>query len=137
MAEGPWFLQKLASDVVMEGAFLNGSRRGPEAVTELVEAVIGVLRGYSPVFEIEAGDRRVQEYTATVDGQPVKGVATFRLTEDGLVDEFVINHRPLSAALTVSRLVGEALGQQDDEFYRPTGQTYDDLITFHLEQGNN
>jgi hypothetical protein len=106
-------------------------------VTQLVEAVIGVLHGYAPVFEIEAGDRRVQEYTATVDGQPVKGVATFRLTEDGLVDEFVVNHRPLSAALTISRLVGEALGQQDDEFYRPTGQTYDDLVTFSFNQGDN
>jgi hypothetical protein len=137
MVDGPWFLQKLASDVVMEGAFLNGSRRGPGPVTELVKAVIEVLRDYAPVYEIETGDRRVQEYTATVDGQPVKGVATFHLTEDGLVDEFVVNHRPLSATLTLSRLVGDALGHQHDEFYRPTGQSYDELVAYAAKQGNN
>ncbi|MEV6416420.1 hypothetical protein [Kribbella sp. NPDC051718] len=41
-----------------------------------------------------------------------------------------------AAALTISGLVGEALGQQDNEFYRPTGQTYDDLLAFTRKQGD-
>jgi hypothetical protein len=44
----------------------------------------------------------------------------------------VVDHRPLPAALTVSRLIGEArAGERDpDAFYRPAGQTYDDPVGY-------
>ena len=44
--------------------------------------------------------------------------------------------QPLSAALTVSRLLSEALGadrdrdRDRDEFYHPDGQTHEDLIKY-------
>jgi hypothetical protein len=132
MAQDPWFLNNLAPDVVLAGSVMNGSLRGAEAVRAQIRAVIGLYRNFTPVYEGELEDRRVSEYTAVVDGRPLTGVGTFHLNEKGQVDEIVVNHRPLSAALTVSRLLGEALAAEGecDEFYHPDGQSYSDLIGF-------
>ncbi|GAA3567008.1 hypothetical protein [Kribbella ginsengisoli] len=135
----PWFLQNLATDVVLEGVVMNGSVRGPERVTEQIRTVVGLYRDYTLLWSADLDDRRVQEYTAVVDGRPVTGVGTFHLNPEGQVDHIVVNHRPLSAALTVSRLLGESpLGQHRDpnEFYRPTGQSYEDLVAYAATHGS-
>jgi hypothetical protein len=136
----PWFLEILAPDVVLEGVVMNGPLRGAEAVTEQIRTVVGLYTGYTPVYEFEAEGRRVTEYTATVDGRPVSGTGIVHVNDEGRVDHILVNHRPLSAALTVSRLLGEsAMGQKRDadEFYRTNGQTYDDLLAFTRKQGDS
>ncbi|MEV0039789.1 hypothetical protein [Streptomyces sp. NPDC050804] len=139
MSQDPWFLRDLAPDVVLAGSVMNGSLRGAEAVRAQIRAVLGLYREFTPVWEGEFGDRRMNEYTAVVDGRPVTGVGVFHINDQGQVDEIVVNHRPLSAALTVSRLLGEALagdpGRDRDEFYRPDGQTYEDLIRYAETHG--
>jgi hypothetical protein len=132
MSEDPWFLRNLAPDVVLAGAVMNGSLRGAEAVTAQIRTVVSLYKDYKLVYTGEFDDRRVQEYTAVVDGRPLNGVGTFHINGQGQVDEIVVNHRPLSAALTVSRLLGEKLGdgRERDEFYHPDAQTYDDLLAY-------
>ncbi|MEU0093551.1 hypothetical protein [Kribbella sp. NPDC006257] len=47
---------------------------------------------------------------------------------------------PLSAALTISRLLGEsAIGRHrdPDEFYRPSEQSYEDLLAYADKQGDS
>lgn len=97
-----------------------------------IRVVVGLYRDYTTVYELEQGNRRVNEYTAVVEGRKLTGVGTFHLNDRGQVDEIVVNHRPLSAALTVSRLLGEALdpGRDRHEFYHPDGQTHEDLIKY-------
>jgi hypothetical protein len=106
-------------------------------VREQIRTVIGLYRDFTPVYEGEFGDRRVMEYTALVEGRPLTGVGTFHLNDRGEVDEVVVNHRPLSAALTVSRLLGRSLpGDRDrDEFYRPQDQTYEEMLAFSDKHG--
>jgi hypothetical protein len=132
MPDDPWFLRNLAPDVVLAASAMNGSLRGAEAVRAQIRTVIGFYRDFTPVYEGEFGDRRVNEYTAVVEGRPLTGIGTFHINEHGQVDEIVVNHRPLSAALTVSRLLGESLtGDRDrDEFYHPDGQTHEDLLKY-------
>jgi len=135
MPNDPWFLKNLAPDAVLAGAVMNGSLRGADAVRAQIRTVITFYRDFTTVYEGEFGDRRVIEYTALVEGRPLTGVGTFHLNDKGQVDQVVINHRPLSAALTVSRLLGEAVsgqpGRDRDEFYRPVdGQTHEDLIEY-------
>jgi hypothetical protein len=130
MSDDPWFLRNLAPDVVLAGAVMNGSLRGADAVRAQIRTVISFYRDFTTVYEGEFGDRRVSEYTAVVEGRPLTGVGTFHLNAKGQVDEIVVNHRPLSAALTVSRLLGEAVAadRDPDEFYR--GQTHEDLVKY-------
>ncbi|HEX4360577.1 MAG TPA: hypothetical protein VH141_23800 [Pseudonocardia sp.] len=132
MSHDPWFLRNLAPDVVLAGSVMNGSLRGAEAVAAQIRAVIGLYRDFASVYELELGNRRVNEYTAVVEGRKLTGVGTFHLNDRGQVDEIVVNHRPPSGALTVSRLLGEALGTERDrdEFYHPDGQTHEDLIKY-------
>ncbi|GLY43409.1 hypothetical protein Amsp01_094320 [Amycolatopsis sp. NBRC 101858] len=130
MPDDPWFLRDLAPDVLLAGSIMNGSLRGADAVAEQIRTVIGFYRDYTPRYRLEVGDRTVQEYTATVDGRPITGVGTFHVNEAGQVDEIVVNHRPLSALLTLSRLLGEsAIGERArDEFFHADGQTHQDLL---------
>ncbi|MET9482745.1 hypothetical protein [Streptomyces sp. NPDC006638] len=68
-----------------------------------------------------------------VGGRPIKATATMRRNAEGKIDAVVVNHRPLSAALTFSRLIAESpIGAQShpDRFYRPEGQTYQDLLDY-------
>jgi len=111
---------------------MNGSLRGAEAVAAQIRTVVGFYRDFKSVYFGEFGDRRVNEYTAVVEGRPLTGVGTFHLNAQGQVDEIVVNHRPLSAALTVSRLLGESpSGQRHrDEFYHPDGQSHEDLLEY-------
>jgi hypothetical protein len=128
----PWFLSKLAPDVLLAGTIMNTSVRGPEAVTAQVRAVVGHFSDYTPVYEFEHDGRRVTEYTAVVDERPISGTGIVHVNAEGVVDEIVINHRPLSAALTLSRLVAETLGEarEHDEFFHPEGQSYNDLVKY-------
>ena len=132
MSNDPWFLRNLAPDVVLAGAVMNGSLRGADAVRDQIRTVIGFYRDFTPVWSGEFGDRRVDEYTAVVEGRKVTGVGTFHLNERGQVDEIVVNHRPLWAVLTVSRLLGESeIGRRHrDEFFHTEGQGHDDLLRY-------
>lgn len=136
----PWFLENLAPDVTLSGVVMNGTVHGPERVRDQVRTVGSFYRDFTTVYELRLGDRAVHEYTATVEGRPVTGVGTFHLNDQGQVDEIVVNHRPLSAALTVSRLLGESpIGavRDPDEFYRSAGQTYEDLLAYADKQGDS
>jgi hypothetical protein len=135
MSEDPWFLKVLDPDVVLAAAVMNSSLRGAEAVAAQVRTVVSFYRDFKVVYSGEFGDRRINEYTAVVAGRPLTGIGTFHLNEKGLVDEIVINHRPLSAALTVSRLLGESESVQRhrDEFFHPDGQTHEDLLRYSDE----
>ncbi len=128
----PWFLENLAPDVTLSGVVMNAVVHGPERVREQVRTVGSFYQDYKLVYELRLDDRAVHEYTAMVEGRPVTGVGTVHLNAEGQVDEIVVNHRPLSAALTVSRLLGEsAIGQRNrDEFFHPEAQTYEDLLAY-------
>ncbi|MEA5363560.1 hypothetical protein VA596_28790 [Amycolatopsis sp., V23-08] len=130
MPDDPWFLRDLAPDVLLAGSIMNGSLRGADAVTRQIRTVVGFYRDFTPRYRHDVGDRTVLEYTATVDGRPITGVGTFHRNEAGQVDEIVVNHRPLSALLTLSRLVGESMGRDRDEFFHGEPQTHDDLVRY-------
>jgi hypothetical protein len=137
MSSDPWFLQNLAPDVLLEGVVMNGRLRGADAVRAQVRTVIGFYSDFTPVWEGEFGDRRVSEYSALVEGRRVTGIGTVHVNDLGQVDHIVVDHRPLSAALTVSRLLGETLGaeRERDEFFHVEGQTYGDLVAYAEKHG--
>jgi hypothetical protein len=139
MATEPWFFDKLAPNVRLAGTIINDTLHGPDAVKAQISAVVANYTDMTFKYQHDFADRRVEEYTATVAGRPISGLGSFHYDEHGLIDEIVVNHRPLAAALTLSRLVGETeLGKAaPNRFYRLDGQSYADLTAYadaHAEQ---
>ena len=99
----PEWLGKLADDVTLEAAVMNGVAVGPEAV----RAILGFARTLYDYQEFNVIGRYgendfVEDYVATVRGQaPIGSVVVIRYNQAGQVTNIVINHRPLSSVLLV------------------------------------
>ena len=97
----PEWLGKLADDVTLEAAVMNGVAVGPEAV----RAILGFARTLYDYQEFNVIGRYgendfVEDYVATVRGQaPIGSVVVIRYNQAGQVTNIVINHRPLSSVL--------------------------------------
>ncbi len=130
---GGSFLDNLAANATLECAVMNGTVHGRDAVIAQIKVVGAFYRDRQFTYSFDFEDHHVEEYTATVAGRPITATATMHYNDAGEIDQVVVNHRPLSAALTFSRLISEsAIGEQTDpdRFYRPSGQTYDDLLRY-------
>ncbi|QYN18153.1 hypothetical protein [Amycolatopsis sp. DSM 110486] len=119
----PWFFSRLLPGVRLAGTILDGVLRGPEAVKAQVRAVGACYSGMTVRWHLDAGDRQAEEYAAQVRGHTIFGTGTFHFDERGEIDEIVVNHRPLGAALVLAGLVGgdvapglavSGLGASDD-----------------------
>ena len=104
----PWWLDNLADDVTGEGAFMEGAALGAEAVRSIVTAARGIYEGQQFSFAGNYGDDGFLElYTTHVRGKPTSVVVTITRNAAGQADHVVVNHRPRSSVLLLSRLMGE------------------------------
>ncbi|MEU4197976.1 hypothetical protein AB0E69_39195 [Kribbella sp. NPDC026611] len=104
----PEWLGKLADDVTLEAAVMNGIATGPEAV----RAILGFARTLYDYQEFNVLGRYgesdfVEDYVATVHGEPIGSVVVIRYNDAGLVENIVINHRPLRSVLLWSEIMAE------------------------------
>ena len=104
----PEWLDNLADDVTLEGLVLNGVVTGAEAVRTLL-AYARTLYDYQEFnFAGPYGDNGfIEDYTTQVHGEPVGVVVTVTRNAAGQAQHLVVNHRPRSSMLLVSRLLGE------------------------------
>jgi hypothetical protein len=79
------------------------------------EATLGVIRAISSVFEdfeytdeLESGDTTALMFRARVGDKSVQGIDYLRHGQDGLIEEFTVMLRPLSAIVAV----GERMAPQ-------------------------
>lgn len=118
----PWFFDKLAQDVRLSGTIINDTLHGVDAVKAQIRAVVGHYANMTYAFQRRFDDLLVEQYTATVAGRQLTGIGSFHFDENGQIDEILINHAPLAAALTLSRLVGESeLGAATPERFYHVG----------------
>src|SRR5829696_3248497 len=73
------------------------------------DATIGVITAISSVFEdfeytdeLESGDTTALMFRARVGDRSVQGIDYLRHREDGLIEEFTVMLRPLSAIMAVA-----------------------------------
>ena len=73
------------------------------------ESTIGVLTAITSVFEdfeytdeLESGDTTALMFRARVGDRSVQGIDYLRHREDGLIEEFTVMLRPLSAIMAVA-----------------------------------
>jgi hypothetical protein len=126
------FTDNLAEDVTLEGPVMNGVLKGRGVVLAQLAVVSQFYSDRVDSFSFDHGEYHVEEYAAVVAGRPIKATATMHRNAEGKIDAVVVSHRPLSAALTFSRLIAESTigAAEPDRFYRPEGQTYADLIAY-------
>jgi SnoaL-like domain len=102
----------LADDVVFTSPVAFTPYPGKATTAAILRAVLRVFEDFHYVREITDVDGRDSAliFQAVVSGKQVNGCDFLHVNEEGLIDDFTVMVRPLSAAVAVS----EAMGAQFD-----------------------
>jgi hypothetical protein len=104
----PVWLNRLADDVTLEGAMMNGAVRGPEAVRALIGFVRTLYEDQQFSFAGPYGDDGFLEiYNSRVHDEPIGSVVLVSRNAAGETQHIVVNYRPRRSIILVSQLVGE------------------------------
>ncbi|MEU6530942.1 hypothetical protein ABZ869_17375 [Streptomyces sp. NPDC046928] len=102
----PWWLDNLADDVTLEGAAMNGTARGPEAVRAIVVTARTLYEFQDFSYAGDFGDNGFLEiYESSIQGEPLKVVVTVTRNTAGQAQDLAVLHRPRNALLLFSRLM--------------------------------
>lgn len=104
----PWWLDNLADDVAGEGAAIQATIHGAEAVRRVVLDARKVYENQQFQFTGNYGDNGfLEEYTSQIQGQPTRVVVTVHRNAAGKAQRLVVNPRPRSSVLLFARVMGE------------------------------
>ena len=104
----PAWLDNLADDVTLEASAMDGAAQGAEAVRAIVVAAKTLYEYQELNFAGDYGDNGfLEDYTTQVRGEPLGVVGVVTRNAAGQTQHIVVNHRPRSSLLLVSRLLGE------------------------------
>ncbi|HEY6792565.1 MAG TPA: hypothetical protein VI365_35165, partial [Trebonia sp.] len=107
----PAWLDKLADDVTLEGAAMNGVVQGAEAVHTIVRYARTLYDNQEFSFVGPFGDNSLlEEFTAEVRGEPIRVIVVVTSNAAGKTQRIVVNHRPRSSLLHFSHEMGEKFG---------------------------
>jgi hypothetical protein len=104
----PWWLDNLADDATLEGAAIQGTARGAEAVRTIVVDARTLYEDQEFSFAGDYGDNGyLEQYTCNIRGEPTRVVVTVARNSAGKAQQLAVLHRPRSSVLLFSRLMGE------------------------------
>ncbi|WP_395292515.1 nuclear transport factor 2 family protein [Kitasatospora hibisci] len=106
----------LADEVVFTSPVAFRPYPGKAITAAILRGVLRVFEDFTYVREIAGPDGRDHAFvfTATVAGRRIQGCDFLHFDEEGLIDDFTVMVRPLSAAQALS----EAMGAQFDRIAR-------------------
>ena len=102
----------LADDVVLHSPVTFKPFEGKAAVEILFNALLQVFEEFRYVDQFENEQSKVLRFEAKVATRIVDGIDMLHFNGDGLIDDFTVMVRPLSAALALADNVGAKLGYQ-------------------------
>jgi hypothetical protein len=107
----------LAEDVVFRSPIVFKPYHGREAVEALLRMVSRVFVDFRYVREIGAENSpdHALVFRAQVDGRELEGCDFMHINAEGLIDEFYVMVRPLSAALALAESMKAQLAAQASE----------------------
>jgi hypothetical protein len=106
----PAWVDKMATDVSLEGSLLDGAVQGADAVRTVIGAARQLYDRQDFNFVGPWGDNCfIEDYTAEVRGTPVGAVHLITFNADDEAQHIIVNYRPLSSLMFFSRLLGERL----------------------------
>ena len=104
----PAWLDELADDVTLEASAMTGAARGPQDVRSIILAVKSLYPYQDINFTGDYGDRYfIEDYTTQINGEPFGVMGVITRNAAGQTQHIVVNQRPRSTLLLVSRLLGE------------------------------
>ena len=104
----PVWLDQLADDVTIEGSAMDGVAQGAETVRSLVTYVRTLYDSQEFKFAGSYGENGfLEDYTAWVRGKPLGNVVLITRNAAGQAQHVVVNYRPRSNMLFLSRLIGD------------------------------
>jgi hypothetical protein len=105
----PAWLDNLADDVTGEGPAWDGAIQGAQAVHEVVVAAKEIYEFQEFHYAGPCGENRfLEDYTSSVGGGvPLYVIVLVTFNAEGKAHRLVVNHRPRSSVLVLSRLMFE------------------------------
>jgi hypothetical protein len=101
---------RLSPSVVLHSPVTFRPFEGREAVSALFAILLEVFEDFRYVAEFESADGEVLHFTARVGDREVEGIDMVRFDAEGLIEDFTVMVRPLSAAMALRDAVGSRLG---------------------------
>jgi SnoaL-like domain len=104
----------LADDVVFRSPVVYAPYRGRAAIQPFLCAVVQVFDDFHFVRQIghPDGSDHALVFRARIEDREVEGCDFLHINDDGLIDEFYVMVRPLSAAMALSEAMNKQLAVQ-------------------------
>jgi hypothetical protein len=104
----PAWLDNLADDVTLEASAMDGAAQGPKDVRAVVLAVKSLYAYQELNFFGDYRERYfIEDYTTQINGEPFGVMGVVTRNDAGQTQHIVVNQRPRSTLLLVSRLLGQ------------------------------
>lgn len=100
----------LAPDIVFHSPVTFKPFEGREAVAVLFGILFRTFEDFRYVGEYSSDDGTVLRFRTRIGNREVEGIDMIHTRDDGLIDEFTVMVRPLSAAMALRDTVGAELG---------------------------
>jgi hypothetical protein len=105
----------LASGVSFHSPVTFRAFEGRDATAAVLAAVLQVFSDFRYTDELQAEDRTLALiFEAKVGDKQAQGIDLLRFDQDGLIEDFTVMVRPLSATLALRDAMGRALGVTSD-----------------------
>jgi ketosteroid isomerase-like protein len=97
----------LAPDIVFHSPVTFHPFSGRETVTRLLGEVAQVFEDFRYTDELDADGAHALIFRASVSGRELEGIDLLRFDADGLIADFTVMLRPISALLPFAQAMGE------------------------------
>ena len=103
---------QLAPDIVFHGPVTFKPFIGKDAVAGLFAILFQTFKDFRYVGEFSGPNGTILHFKTRVGDRDVEGIDLVRTNADGLIDDFTVMVRPLSAVHALRDAIGSALGAQ-------------------------
>ena len=97
----------LAEEIVFHSPVTFHPFLGRETVTRLLAEVVQVFEDFRFTDELRMDGAHALIFRATVAGKEIEGIDLLRFDDDGLIADFTVMLRPLSAFVLFAQAMGE------------------------------
>jgi SnoaL-like domain len=104
-------VEALAPDVVFHSPITFKPFEGRDAVATLLGVVMRTFEDFRYTDELDSDGVKALVFEARVGDRQVQGLDLLRFDDEGLIEDFTVMVRPLSAAIALAEAVGKGLEQ--------------------------
>lgn len=97
----------LAEEIVFHSPVTFHPFLGRETVTRLLAEVVQVFEDFRFTDELQMDGAHALIFRATVAGKEIEGIDLLRFDDEGLIADFTVMLRPLSAFMLFAQAMGE------------------------------